>query len=167
MSIYTDLIDNLEVLKLDKMKAMLPGYLDEMKDKNISFTEMMYDLTKEEIKYQTERAAKVNITVSAFPFEKTLDDFDFSYQPSVDKNEMLDLETLRFMDKNENVIFVGTSGVGKTHLAVSIGIAAAKRRISTYYITFNDLINQLMKANSENRADIKIKYFCKYKLLMK
>ena len=43
MSIYTDLIDNLEVLKLDKMKAMLPGYLDEMKDKNISFTEMMYD----------------------------------------------------------------------------------------------------------------------------
>ena len=166
MSIYTDLIDNLEVLKLDKMKAMLPEYLDEMKDKNISFTEMMYDLTKEEIKYQTERAAKVNITVSAFPFEKTLNDFDFSYQPSVDKNEMLDLETLRFMDKNENIIFVGTSGVGKTHLAVAIGMAAAKRRISTYYITFNDLINQLMKANSENRADIKIKYFCKYKLLI-
>ena len=51
MSIYTDLIDNLEELKLDKIKNMLPGYLDEMKDKNISFTEMMYDLTKEEIKY--------------------------------------------------------------------------------------------------------------------
>ena len=116
MSIYTDLIDNLEELKLDKIKSILPGYLDEMKDKNISFTEMMYDLTKEEIKYQTERAAKVNITVSAFPFEKTLQDFDFSYQPSVDKTEMLDLETLRFMEKNENVIFVGTSGVGKTHL---------------------------------------------------
>ena len=112
MSIYTDLIDNLEVLKLDKMKAMLPEYLDEMKDKNISFTEMMYDLTKEEIKYQTERAAKVNITVSAFPFEKTLNDFDFSYQPSVDKNEMLDLETLRFMDKNENVIQCGFGGYG-------------------------------------------------------
>ena len=166
MSIYTDLIDNLEELKLDKIKSILPGYLDDIKDKNISFTEMMYDLTKEEIKYQTERAAKVNITVSAFPFEKTLDDFDFSYQPSVDKTQMLDLETLRFMEKNENVIFVGTSGVGKTHLAVSIGMAAAKRRISTYYITFNDLINQLMKANSENRADIKIKYFCKYKLLI-
>lgn len=79
---------------------------------------------------------------------------------------MLDLETLRFMDKNENIIFIGTSGVGKTHLAVAIGMVAAKRRISTYYITFNDLINQLMKANSENRADIKIKYFCKYKLLI-
>ena len=71
-----------------------------------------------------------------------------------------------FMEKNENVIFVGTSGVGKTHLAVGLGMAAAKRRISTYYITFNDLINQLVKANSENRADIKIKYFCKYKLLI-
>ena len=151
MSMYTDLIDNLEILKLDNIKNMLPGYLDEMKDKNISFTEMLYDLTKEEIKYQTERAAKVNIKVSAFPFEKTLDDFDFSYQPSVDKTELYDLETLR---------------VGKTHLAVGIGMAAAKRRISTYYITFNDLINQLVQANSENRADIKIKYFCKYKLLI-
>ena len=76
MSIYTDVIDNLEVLKLDKIKNMLPEYLDEMKNKNISFTEMLYDLTKEEIKYQTERAAKVNITVSAFPFEKTINDFD-------------------------------------------------------------------------------------------
>ena len=166
MSMYTDLIDNLEILKLDNIKNMLPGYLDEMKDKNISFTEMLYDLTKEEIKYQTERAAKVNIKVSAFPFEKTLDDFDFSYQPSVDKTELFDLETLRFMEKSENIIFVGTSGVGKTHLAVGIGMAAAKRRISTYYITFNDLINQLVQANSENRADIKIKYFCKYKLLI-
>ena len=166
MSMYTDLIDNLEILKLDNIKNMLPGYLDEMKDKNISFTEMLYDLTKEEIKYQTERAAKVNIKVSAFPFEKTLDNFDFSYQPSVDKTELYDLETLRFMEKSENIIFVGTSGVGKTHLAVGIGMAAAKRRISTYYITFNDLINQLVQANSENRADIKIKYFCKYKLLI-
>lgn len=166
MSIYTDVIDNLEVLKLDKIKNMLPEYLDEMKNKNISFTEMLYDLTKEEIKYQSERAAKVNITVSAFPFEKTINDFDFSYQPSIDRNEILDLETLRFMENNENIIFMGTSGVGKTHLAVGIGMAAARKRISTYYITFNDLINQLLKANSENRADIKIKYFCKYKLLI-
>lgn len=166
MSIYTDVIDNLEVLKLDKIKNMLPEYLDEMKNKNISFTEMLYDLTKEEIKYQSERAAKVNITVSAFPFEKTINDFDFSYQPSIDRNEILDLETLRFMENNENIIFMGTSGVGKTHLAVGIGMAAARKRISTYYITFNDLINQLIKANSENRADIKIKYFCKYKLLI-
>ena len=104
MSIYTELIDNLEILKLDNIKNILPEYLDEMKDKNISFTEMLYDLTKEEIKYQTERAAKVNIKVSAFPFEKTVDDFDFSYQPSIDKNEIYDLETLRFMEKNENII---------------------------------------------------------------
>ena len=82
MSIYTDVIDNLETLKLDKMKNMLPEYLDEMRDKNISFTEMLYDLTKEEIKYQMERAARVNITVSAFPFEKTIDDFELiDYQP--------------------------------------------------------------------------------------
>ena len=99
MSMYTDLIDNLEILKVDNIKNILPRYLDEMKDKNISFTEMLYDLTREEIKYQTERAAKVNIKVSAFPFEKTLDDFDFSYQPNIDRAELYDLETLRFMEK--------------------------------------------------------------------
>ena len=99
MSMYTDLIDNLEILKLDNIKNILPRYLDEMKDKNISFTEMLYDLTREEIKYQTERAAKVNIKVSAFPFEKTLDDFDFSYKPNIDRAELYDLETLRFMEK--------------------------------------------------------------------
>ena len=166
MSMYTDLIDNLEILKLDNIKNMLPGYLDEMKDKNISFTEMLYDLTKEEIKYQTERAAKVNIKVSAFPFEKTLDDFDFSYQPSVDKTELYDLETLRFMEKSENIIFVGTSGVGKTHLAISLGIAAAKKRYLTYFISCHDLIMQLKKAHNENRLDQRLKQFCKYRLLI-
>ena len=166
MSSYIQLINNLEQLKLSKIKEYLPNYLDDNIKNNMSIVDILKELTEKEIEFREERAAQINITISNFPYHKTINDFDFSYQPSIDRNEILDLETLRFMENNENIIFMGTSGVGKTHLAVGIGMAAARKRISTYYITFNDLINQLIKANSENRADIKIKYFCKYKLLI-
>ena len=168
MSMYTDLIDNLEILKLDNIKNILPGYLDEMKDKNISFTEMLYDLTKEEIKYQTERAAKVNIKVSAFPFEKTLDDFDFSYQPSVDKTELYDLETLRFMEKSENIIFVGTSGVGKTHLATAILNKLTKKDMLVLMgrlIVLLDVIKDTFKDFSSKEKDI-IELYSKVDMLI-
>ena len=64
---------------------------------------------------------------------------------------ILDFETLRFLETQENIMFLGSSGVGKTHLAVSIGIAAAKKRVSTYFIKCHDLIQQLKKAKLENR----------------
>ena len=78
----------------------------------------------------------------------------------------MDLMTLRFINNNENIIFCGTPGVGKTNLSVSIGIAAAKQRYSVYFITFQDLINQLKKAAAENRLETRVKWFCRYKLLI-
>ena len=78
----------------------------------------------------------------------------------------MDLITLRFIEKGENVIFCGTPGVGKTNLAVSVGIEVAKKRYCVYFITFQDLISQLKKAASENRLEARIKWFCRYKLLI-
>ena len=66
----------------------------------------------------------------------------------------------------ENIVFLGSSGVGKTHLAVSLGIAAAKKRYSTYFIKCHDLIQQLKKAKLENRLEARLRHFCKYKLLI-
>ena len=97
---------------------------------------------------------------------KTLNDFDFSFQPSLDKAKIMDLMTLRFIENAENIIFCGTPGVGKTNLAVSIGIEAAKHRYCVYFITFQELISQLKKAASENRLENRIKWFCRYKLLI-
>lgn len=78
----------------------------------------------------------------------------------------MDLMTLRFIENAENIIFCGTPGAGKTNLAVSIGIEAAKHRYCVYFITFQDLISQLKKAASENRLETRIKWFCRYKLLI-
>ena len=70
------------------------------------------------------------------------------------------------MEKKENILLIGTPGVGKTHLATSIGIEAAKNRNSTYFINCNDLVLQLKRAHLENRLETRLKFFAKYKLLI-
>ena len=109
---------------------------------------------------------KACVKVANFPFFKESSEFDFSFQPSLDKSKIMDLMTLRFIENAENIIFCGTPGAGKTNLAVSIGIEAAKHRYCVYFITFQDLISQLKKAASENRLETRIKWFCRYKILI-
>lgn len=163
---YNKLMNNLEILKLDKMVSFLPNYLESIKEQDISVVDILYKLTEEEIMYRDERASKIQVSVAGFPFEKEIKDFDFSYQPGVNKQQLLELESLRFMENKENILFVGSSGVGKTHLAISIGIAAAKKRYLTYFISCHDLIMQLKKAHNENRLEQRLKQFCKYRLLI-
>ena len=166
MSNYNKFLNNLEALKLEKFRSYLPNYLEEITKKEIPFTEALLELTEKELDFRNERASKIQISVSAFPFEKTLKDFDFDFQPSINKTQLLDLESLRFIENKENILFFGTSGVGKTHLAVALGIAAAKKRYLTYFISCHDLIMQLNKAHAENRLETKLKHFSKYKLLI-
>ena len=123
-------------------------------------------MTQIELSHRREVAVQSCVKVAHFPFIKEIKDFDFNYQPSLDKNKIMDFMTLRFLEKNSNIIFCGTPGVGKTNLAVSIGIEAAKQRYSVYFITFQDLISQLRKANYENRLETRVKWFCRYKLLI-
>ena len=163
---YQQLLNNLEELKLQKMYSYLPNYLDSIVKSDISLVDALSHLTEKELEFRNERASKVQVSVSGFPFIKTLQDFDFDYQPSVSKTQMQDFSTLRFMSKAENLLFYGSSGVGKTHLAIAIGIAAASSRQITYFISCHDLITQLNKAHSENQLEKKLKHFAKYKLLI-
>lgn len=166
MSNYNKLLNNLDVLRLNKIRNYLPNYLETIASKDIQFIDAFLDLTEKEIEFKNERASKIQIAVSAFPFEKELSDFDFDYQPSINKKQIYDLATLRFLENKENILLYGSSGVGKTHIAVSLGIEAAKKRYITYFISCHDLIIQLNKAHSENRLEAKLKHYAKYKLLI-
>ena len=166
MSKYVELNNNLETLKLSRIIDLLPNVLNDANTKNMSFVDILYDLTTEEIKFRDDRAKRINITVSSFPYLKTINDFDFSYQPSINKQQILDLGTLRFMEAKENVIFMGSPGTGKTHLAVSLGIEAAGQRISTYYINFATLMEKFKTAAKENRVEQVVKHYLKYTLLI-
>ena len=86
----------------------------------------------------------------------------YSFQPSINKDQILNFKYLSFIGNKENIIFIGTPGVGKTHLATSIGIEAAKQRTCTYFISCNDLVLQLKRARIENRLEQRIKFFSKY-----
>lgn len=163
---YAKLLNNLETLKLEKMYSYVLAYLDTVIKDNISVLDALIHLTDKEIEYKNEMASKIQITVAGFPFVKKVEDFNFDFQPSVNKAEINNLCTLRFIENKENILFYGTPGVGKTHLATAIGVEAASKRYLTYFISCHDLIQNLRKAYDENRLEARLKHYNKYKLLI-
>ena len=166
MNTYNSLINNLEALELNRIKENIDKFLDMIADGSKTALDAIYELTELEMGFRNEMAITGCVKVANFPYLKEINEFDFGFQPSIDKSKIMDLMTLRFIEKGENIIFCGTPGVGKTNLAVSIGIEAAKHRYCVYFITFQDLISQLKKASAENRLEARIKWFCRYKLLI-
>ena len=166
MEDYIKLLNNLDQLELTKMREVFPKYVDSAAKLDKSITEILKELTDIEIDFREERARQINLTISHFPFHKTLNDFDFSYQPSINKNQILDLLSLKFIEENENILLIGSSGVGKTHLATSIGIEASSKRFSTYFIHFNVLMEKLKKAAAEGRVESIVKHYSKYRVLI-
>jgi DNA replication protein DnaC len=166
MNNYLKLVENLKELKLNQTVINLDEYVNKVNEDKISLVDALYELTTKELHVKNYNAQIAMVKVAGFPYLKELKDFDFEFQSKINKQQFLDFQTLRFLDKNENILLIGNSGVGKTHLSISIGIAAAKKRVSTYFIKCHDLINQLKRAHLENKLDQRIKHFSKYKLLI-
>lgn len=163
---YNKLMNNLDELNLINIKLNLPTYLQMITEDKKDIVSALYELTELEKKLRIERAIKACVNTAGFPFQKTLDDYDFSFQPSINKVEIEDFKTLRFIEDNENILFIGTPGVGKTHLATAIGIEAAKHRYSVHFISCQSLMEQLKKAEQENRLAQRLKTYTRYKLLI-
>lgn len=133
-STYTQLCANLERLKLVQMKEKLDDTIDFISKNSLPFGEGLLKLSNYEVDFKEANASRSMIKAGAFPFQKGLEHFEFEFQPSINPEQIKDFTTLRFLEKQENIVFLGSSGVGKTHLATAVGIAAAKRRTSTYFI---------------------------------
>ena len=163
---YTQLINNLEDLGFTDVEPYLSEYLNSAAKESKTLQEALLEISNREISLRNKRAAQIQISISHFPFVKTIDEFDFHFQTMVNRAEIKDLATLRFLDNHENILFYGTPGTGKTHLATALGVQAAKKRNITYFITCHDLIQTLKKAYNENRLEARLKHFAKYKLLI-
>ena len=161
-----ELNNKLDILELEKIKEMLPDYIHKTSKDNITLTEHLNYLLKEEIKFKDERASEGIIKAAGFPFRKTLEDYEFTFQPSVSENQIRELANLSFIKNNENIVFIGNPGVGKTHLAVALGIEAAKHRNSVYFVTCHNLMQKLNKAQKENRLDKQLQHLAQYKVLI-
>ncbi|EQB1459859.1 ATP-binding protein, partial [Listeria monocytogenes] len=117
------------------MKENLPAHLDEVAKSDKSLVDSLFELTQQEISYRKKESQKKVLKRAMFPYHKRLHDFNFDFQPRIKKKEMQDLLTLRFLDTYDNILFIGNSGVGKTHLAVSIGLECIDRGLSCLFIT--------------------------------
>lgn len=93
-------------------------------------------------------------------------DFDFQFQPKINKAEILDLHTLRFLDKHENLLFIGNSGVGKTHLAISITLEALEKGYSSYFCMSTELVDRLLRANQKGTLERVLKQYANYDVLV-
>ena len=148
------------------MRDNIDSYIDLINNKKKDIIESLYELTNLEIEILNEKRILHSIQFAGFPYQKTFEEFDFSFQPCLNKAQILDFKNLRFIENKENILFVGSPGVCKTHLATAIGLENAKNNHTTYFINCNDLIETLKKAHSHNRLDEKLKTLAKYRLLI-
>ena len=143
---------------------LLDNYLEKAIHDKTGIVEILDYLLAGEAKTKKNRAVENQIKMSGFPYRKTLEQFDFDFQPSLNKEQIMELATMRFVENKENIVFLRTLGVGKTHLAVSLGMIEAQHRYSTYYS--HNLITQLNKAHYENRLQERLINYAEYKVLI-
>lgn len=166
MNNYNKLKNNFEEIGLLTFNQNIDKYIDLINQGQLTMVDALYMMTEKEKEFRQERVDKSMIKTAHFPFIKTFEDFDLSFQPSIVKEEILDLKNLRFLNSAENIILVGTPGVGKTHIATSIGIETSKNRYQTYFITAHELISQLKKTQLENTLMRRLKHFTSYSVLI-
>jgi DNA replication protein DnaC len=163
---YERLHNNLAHLKLDTIEAILDNYLELAARDDKTTMEVLDYLLEQERKHRDAAAIDRRMKSAVFPVKKTLEEFNFDFQPSIERSVIEDLATLRFIHNAENLVLLGPPGVRKSHIAVALGIEAVKAGFSAYFVNASNLIERLKKANREGVLEKKIKDFMRYNLLI-
>jgi len=152
-----------------KLKGILTHYqeiAEKASQNNLSYTEFLSLLFEEELKRKNDVTVKTKINKARFPFIKTLEEFDFGFQPSLREKEIIALSSLDFIEKKENVIFLGPPGVGKTHLSVALGIKACMAKYRVAFITAQKLLEELMLSARDGSLADKLLGYSRLNLLI-
>ena len=139
--------EQMQSLKLVRAAAELPTLLQEASKREISYADFLQELVDRELVAKQERHTQMKTVMARFPFHKTLESFDFKFQPSIDVKAIKELTTGRFIADADNVLLLGPPGVGKTHLAVGIGLKACALGHRTVFTTAAGLIGSLVRAH--------------------
>ena len=123
-------------------------------------------LLAEELTIRETRRIKAALQMARLSVVKTLSGFDFAFQPSLERNRILALAQLDFVDRREVVHLIGQSGTGKTHLAIALGVEAVRAGRSVYFSPLTDIIDSLARADREGRLRERIRYLCRTQLLI-
>jgi len=134
----SSIADNYEHMAMDATKT------------KISYQEYLYKLLQQQIVDRVDRSVNAKIKKAGFPYIATLEMFDFTFQPTIDEKLLRELATLNFLNDAKNILLVGAPGVGKTHLAIALGLEATKQRRRVKFITAEELTNELIAARQSN-----------------
>lgn len=158
--------DSLVRLRMRHIAERLDAALAAAARSEPTYIDFLDGLLSEELAQKRQKRIAMGITIAHFPVQKTLDDFDFKFQPAVDQKLVRELATGRYIAERENVLLFGPPGVGKTHLAIALGRAAVETGHSTLFVSATTLLAQLSRAESEGKLGDQLAFFAKPKLLV-
>lgn len=145
-----DISDSCEILKLNGVLHSYQSIADECSKVGASYSEYLDQILKYELMQRDNRAKEIVLKLAGFPVLKTLEMFDFAGS-NVNHMQIQELASLGFVQNKENVIFIGSPGTGKTHLAISLAYLATQKRIKIKFVTVADLMLQMEVAVAQNR----------------
>ena len=153
-------------LKMAAALEVLDSVLDQVERQQLSTLEALDCLLSEEYTRREARRVRAQMLTSRLTRVKTLESFDFSFQPSLDRNRILTLAELSFIDRCQTVHLLGPPGVGKSHLAIALGVNAVKAHKSVYFTTLTELITSLTQAQRAGTLDTRLRFINRVALLI-
>ena len=153
-------------LRMPRALEVLDAVVRQLERGEVSALEAIDTLLAEEFTLREGRRVKAALQMARLSSVKTLAGFDFSFQPSLDRNRILALAQLDFISRHEVVHFLGQPGTGKSHLALALGVEAVKAGHSVYFATLADIIASLAKAERESTLRERIRFLCRPQLLI-
>lgn len=141
--VYKRVYDNMLTIGLTTAESIIDNWLNTSSERELSMIEVLDHLFEQEISIKRGSAIRTRTKVTGFPVKKYLKDSDFDFQKSIDRKVIDELRTLRSIHNQENLILLGTHGVGKTHISIGLGMEAIEAGFSVYFINSANMISRL------------------------
>ena len=143
----------LERMKLEHLADQLDGVCEQAATADLDYKGFLARALEIEWRGRYQRSVESRLKQARFPWVKTLEQFDFDFQPSIDRKVLRELAGLSFVERAHNAVLLGPPGVGKTHLAIALGVKAVEAGYSVLFLTFESLVTRLVRARHENRLE--------------
>jgi DNA replication protein DnaC len=156
----------LVALGLTQADAVLEAHLERAARQSVAYADFLQELLTCEVTARQDRQVRNRLQQARLPFVRTLEQFDFAFQPSLDARQVNELRTLRFVHEASNVVFLGPPGVGKTHLAVGLAVEAVRAGFSALFLTAHEMVSELGKAAREGTLSRRLRALVTPKVLV-
>ena len=166
MSPTDQLVPVLKKLRMSGVLQTLDLRARQAADDNLSYEEFLHLLLSDEMERREGKQLQIRLRRAQFEHDKTLEDFDFTFNPKVPKSKVVDLATCAFVERRENVLLIGHSGVGKSHIAQALGHRACRIGHSSLFIPATRLLADLRASRADNSYDRRLARYCNPELLI-